>query len=155
MWLGLWIALLTSMVQGAEPTQYRRLSVPDYRDKMKAGWIGQIAGVSWGAPTEFKFRGCIIPEEKMPKWQPSLINEAFVQDDLYVEMTFLSAQKLARQTIVKEEGRIEKDTNGEEVFVIPVQPARPSQLEQSWAPGSIAESKFSEAEMARILIKTK
>ena len=24
-----------------------RLSVNEYRDKMKAGWIGQIAGVSW------------------------------------------------------------------------------------------------------------
>jgi hypothetical protein len=34
-------------------------------------------------------------------------------------------------------------------------PAKPSKLEQSWAPGPIAESKFSEAEMARILIKTK
>lgn len=88
-WIGVSIVLLAVNARGAEPTQYRRLSVQDYRDKMKAGWIGQIAGVSWGAPTEFKFRGCIIPEEKMPKWQPGLINEAFVQDDLYVEMTFL------------------------------------------------------------------
>ncbi len=26
---------------------YLKLSVNEYRDKMKGGWIGQIAGVSW------------------------------------------------------------------------------------------------------------
>ncbi len=67
----------------------RMLSVEDYRDKMKGGWIGQIAGVCWGAPTEFKWRDKIMPEGDVPKWQPEMINQAFGQDDLYVEMTFL------------------------------------------------------------------
>ncbi len=89
LWFGVWITLLTVNVRGAEPTQYRRLSVQDYRDKMKAGWIGQMAGVTLGAPTEFKYKDRIIPENEMPKWQPRLINDAFEQDDLYVEMTFL------------------------------------------------------------------
>ncbi len=66
-----------------------RLSVKEYRDKMKGGWIGQIAGVSWGAPTEFRWKDKIIPADKMPRWQPKMINDAFGQDDLYVEMTFL------------------------------------------------------------------
>jgi hypothetical protein len=56
---------------------------------MKGGWIGQIACVCWGAPTEFKYLEQIIPEDKMPIWRPEMINEAFGQDDLYVEMTFL------------------------------------------------------------------
>jgi uncharacterized membrane protein YfcA len=30
----------------------RRLKVSDYRQKMMAGWIGQMAGVGWGAPTK-------------------------------------------------------------------------------------------------------
>ncbi len=55
---------------------------------MKAGWIGQMAGVGWGGPTEFKWKGEIIPAEKMPDWQPEKINQ-FHQDDIYVEMTFL------------------------------------------------------------------
>ena len=66
----------------------RRLAVKDYVDKMKAGWVGQMAGVGWGAPTEFKVRGAIMPESRPPKWQPRMINQ-FNQDDLYVEMTFL------------------------------------------------------------------
>jgi len=77
----------------AETTQYRKLPVQVYRDKMKAGWIGQIAGVAWGAPTEFKYSDKIIPEKAMPKWRPEMINHAFAQDDLYVEMTFLRSME--------------------------------------------------------------
>jgi hypothetical protein len=66
----------------------RRISVADYVDKMKAGWIGQMAGVGWGGPTEFKYKGVIMGQEKMPKWRPEKINQ-FAQDDIYVEMTFL------------------------------------------------------------------
>ena len=32
----------------------RTLSLDDYRDRMKAAWVGQMVGVSWGQPTEFK-----------------------------------------------------------------------------------------------------
>ena len=88
-WIGIWITLLAGSVPAAEPPAYRRLPVKEYRDKMKAGWIGQMAGVTLGAPTEFKYHDRIIPESDMPKWQPRLINDAFEQDDLYVEMTFL------------------------------------------------------------------
>ena len=73
----------------AQDPQFRKLPVSVFRDKMKAGWIGQIAGVCWGAPTEFKWNDKIIPEADMPVWKPEMINEAFGQDDLYVEMTFL------------------------------------------------------------------
>jgi len=79
------------LAPGAAPpahAEVRRLPVDTYVSKMKAGWIGQMAGVGWGAPTEFKFKGEIIPEDKMPPWKPGLINQ-FHQDDIYVEMTFL------------------------------------------------------------------
>ena len=69
----------------------RRVSafpVREYRDKMKAGGSAR-SPVSPGAPTEFKWKDAIIPEDKMPLWRPEMINNAFGQDDLYVEMTFL------------------------------------------------------------------
>jgi len=72
--------------------EFRRLPVQEYRDKMKAGWIGQMAGVGWGGPTEFKFKGEIIPEDKMPNWEPKRINQ-FTQDDIYVEMTFVRSME--------------------------------------------------------------
>jgi hypothetical protein len=68
--------------------KFRSLPLEDYLDKMKAGWIGQMAGVGWGAPTEFTFKGSVIPLDRVPKWNSGKINQ-FNQDDIYVEMTFL------------------------------------------------------------------
>lgn len=76
-------------VQAQPPAkQMLRLPMDEYRDKMAAGWIGQMVGVGWGAPTEFKWNGKIIPAESVPPWNPEMVNQ-FNQDDIYVEMTFL------------------------------------------------------------------
>jgi hypothetical protein len=56
-------------------------------DKVRGGWAGQMIGVSFGAPTEFKSNGRII-EGELPPWNPAHIENAIDQDDLYVEMTF-------------------------------------------------------------------
>lgn len=85
------LAGLCTTAPGAE--KLRRLPLSEYRDKMAAGWIGQMAGVGWGGPTEFRWKGEIIPEDKMPEWKPQLINQ-FRQDDIYVEMTFLRTLEL-------------------------------------------------------------
>ena len=66
----------------------RRLPLSVYRDKMRGGWLGQMAGVGWGQPTEFKWKAHIIPTDKMPPWNPAWVNQ-HGNDDLYVEMTFL------------------------------------------------------------------
>jgi hypothetical protein len=55
---------------------------------MKAGWIGQMAGVGLAKSTEFRFMGELIPEDRVPAWTPEMVNQ-FDQDDLYVEMTFV------------------------------------------------------------------
>lgn len=80
---------LSLLAQSSDYNIYeRRILVSEYRDKMMAGWIGQMVGVGWGAPTEFQFVGKIIPEDKVPEWKPEMVN-VFNQDDLYVEMTFI------------------------------------------------------------------
>jgi len=82
---GCLLAVTCALTAGAEE---RRISVDEYRDKMAAGWIGQMAGVGWGGPTEWWSRGEILAEERVPEWKPGKINQ-FNQDDIYVEMTFL------------------------------------------------------------------
>jgi hypothetical protein len=91
------------------------ISEADLRDKIEGAWLGQMIGVTWGFPTEFYARyiwqlfpdlhkvdgkpqniytvyeGGPIPLEELPKWQPGLINGAYTQDDLYVEVPFLDA----------------------------------------------------------------
>ncbi len=83
------MAVCIAAADTKDPSRYRRIKVSEYVDKMQAGWIGQMAGVVMGAPTEFGWSGTLVPEEKVPRWQPGMINGAFGQDDLYVEMTFL------------------------------------------------------------------
>lgn len=60
-----------------------------------------------------------------------------------------ACEKVARQAVVQAGGRIENTPQGE-VFVIPVVAPRPSPLEQCWEPGPIANSRFDEAERAKI-----
>lgn len=70
----------------------RILTLEDFRDKMKAAWVGQMVGVSWGTPTEFRWNDAVIPEEKVPRWESDFpVKMAYGNDDLYVEMTFLKS----------------------------------------------------------------
>jgi len=57
-----------------------------FEDKVRGGWAGQMIGVSYGAPTEFRFLGEMITGDI--KWQPDMVTNSIEQDDLYVEMTF-------------------------------------------------------------------
>lgn len=82
-------ALLSSC---AEQHSYNEISLEEYQDKMKGAWIGQMAGVGWGLPTEFKFIDKIIPEASVPAWTAEMINQQG-NDDLYVEMTFLASME--------------------------------------------------------------
>ena len=92
------VVLLGLSVAGCEGTRIResmglgstnrRISVEEYVDKLKGGWLGQMAGVGWGAATEFKYKGVIMPQDSMPRWTPQMVNQ-FGQDGLCVEMTFL------------------------------------------------------------------
>ena len=69
------------------------LSEKELLDKLEGGWIGQMAGVAWGAPTEFCYAGRLIPLSNVPQWTNDMINDAFGQDDLYVEIPFLDTMK--------------------------------------------------------------
>ncbi len=78
------LALATSSAAGEK----RRIQLSTLRDKVAGGWAGQMIGVSYGAPTEFRYRGQVIPEDKLPRWSPEKVANSIDQDDLYVDMTF-------------------------------------------------------------------
>jgi hypothetical protein len=70
----------------AEEAPARRMSRAVLEDKVRGGWAGQMIGVAFGAPTEFKSNGKILEGELA--WTPGMIANTIGQDDLYVEMTF-------------------------------------------------------------------
>ncbi len=69
----------------------RTISLENLRDKVRGGWVGQMIGVSYGAPTEFAYLERMVPEDELPSWKPQMIREALNQDDLYVDITFAAA----------------------------------------------------------------
>jgi len=71
---------------GQGPATARQLSWAELEDKVRGGWAGQMIGVTYGAPTEFRFRQAI--NEQPHEWKAEELKGALDQDDLYVEMTF-------------------------------------------------------------------
>jgi hypothetical protein len=71
----------------AQTAGRKEIPLATLRDKIQGGWAGQMIGVSFGAPTEFKSNGK-INEDPLPKWTPERVSNALGQDDLYVDMTF-------------------------------------------------------------------
>jgi hypothetical protein len=72
--------------RSAENKEPRKISMLTLEDKVRGGWAGQMIGVSYGAPTEFRANGKINEAEL--KWSPERVSNSIQQDDLYVEMTF-------------------------------------------------------------------
>src|SRR5437879_1274667 len=81
---------LVPLLANTQTGPSRRLSRAILEDKIRGGWAGQMIGVSYGAPTEFRSNGKIIEGNlnKYLDWSPDRLKNAIDQDDLYVEMTF-------------------------------------------------------------------
>jgi hypothetical protein len=81
------VGVAVAAVTAASGGSTRTFTMAELRDRIEGGWAGQIIGVSYGAPTEFRARERIL-EEALPEWKPERVHNAINQDDLYVDMTF-------------------------------------------------------------------
>jgi hypothetical protein len=81
------LTLAALATPGCAP-RMRTLPLAVYQDKLAGAWVGQMVGVAYGAPYEFRSQGA-IDEGEYRAWQPEFIANAIEQDDLYVEMTWL------------------------------------------------------------------
>ena len=82
------IALASQLLlPAAADAARRKISRAELRDRIEGGWAGQMIGVSFGAPTEFRFNQKVVPPDRL-KWTPDMVSNSLDQDDLYVDMTF-------------------------------------------------------------------
>lgn len=81
-----WGVVTLGVAASVEAQGPRELDMSILEDKIKGGLAGQMVGVSYGAPTEFRALGTTYDAEI--KWQPDNVKNSIGQDDLYVEMTF-------------------------------------------------------------------
>jgi hypothetical protein len=64
-------------------------------DKIKGGWAGQALGVTYGGPTEFRYRSRIIPDSINIPWPESGYCKWWfdsipgLYDDIYMDLTFV------------------------------------------------------------------
>jgi len=100
---------LTALLLASAPSPARRIGLAALEDKIRGGWAGQMIGVSFGAPTEFRSNGKII-EGRLP-WTPDRVSNSIRQDDLYVEMTFAETlDRLGLDASTQELGEAFKDS---------------------------------------------
>src|SRR5258708_7369337 len=64
------------------------------QDKIKGGWAGQVIGVTFGGPTEFRYQGTMVNEYQPIPWydgyiKQTMTNNAGLYDDLYMDLTFV------------------------------------------------------------------
>jgi ADP-ribosylglycohydrolase len=103
----------TSLAQKGERGRERRISRQVLEDKIRGGWAGQMIGVSYGAPTEFRSNGKIIEDNlnNFMTWGPKRIENAINQDDLYVDMTFADVMdRLGLDATTEDYGEAFKNT---------------------------------------------
>jgi len=74
--------------------QFFTLSKADLQDKIKGAWALQAIGVTYGGPTEFRYKQRVIPDSIEIEWSDSLMlqfmrHNAGLYDDIYLDLTFV------------------------------------------------------------------
>jgi hypothetical protein len=70
------------------------LTKTELLNKIKGGWAGQVIGVTYGGPTEFRFNGTMVNEYVPIEWYDGYIRKTMTEnaglyDDLYMDLTFV------------------------------------------------------------------
>lgn len=85
---------------GTKPTDTFRdgqqitISKEDLKDKIRGAWAGQVIGCTYGGPTEFKFKGTMIPDRHFIPWYDGVFKWWYdhapgLYDDVYMDLTFV------------------------------------------------------------------
>lgn len=83
-----------ALVAVAASAKIVTMSRTTLQDKIKGGWAGQTIGCAFGGPTEFKYKGTIIPDETKIVWDDSRVKYYYdkfpgLYDDIYMDLTFV------------------------------------------------------------------
>lgn len=86
--------LLFGACAPGESASQIKLTKTELLDKVKGGWAGQAIGVTFGGPTEFRYRGTFIQDYENLTWydgyiKNTMIHNAPLFDDIYMDLTFV------------------------------------------------------------------
>ncbi len=88
------LVVLTIFLSGQLFAQTLKISKDELKDKIKGAWATQVIGVTFGGPTEFRYRGTFIPDYQPIAWNEELMkwwyeNAPGLYDDIYMDLTFV------------------------------------------------------------------
>ena len=88
------LVALCTLLAGQALTQTVKMSKEELQDKIKGAWAAQTIGVTFGGPTEFRYRGTIILDYQPIAWNEGLMkwwyeNAPGLYDDIYMDLTFV------------------------------------------------------------------
>jgi hypothetical protein len=71
-----------------------KMTKAELLNKVKGGWAGQVIGVTYGGPTEFRYRSKMVPDSVVLKWNNESAkwwydNSPGLYDDIYMDLTFV------------------------------------------------------------------
>jgi len=66
-----------------------KISKTELINKIRGGWAGQVIGVCYGLPTEFKYRKKMIPESVQMTLTGKELKNRFNNDDIYMDAKFI------------------------------------------------------------------
>jgi hypothetical protein len=87
-WLGFGLAVAAIQASAVQ------LSKRGIRDRIAGGWVGSLVAAAWAYPTEFEFKGRIMPARAVPRWSVPYANRFTFRrsggpDESYVEIPFM------------------------------------------------------------------
>ena len=90
------LLLVASCGERLSPTRTVTMDKDALMDKIMGGWAGQTIGVVYGAPTEFKYCGTLIPDQQPISWGEGYVKHWWDRkpglfDDIYNDLTFAEA----------------------------------------------------------------
>lgn len=89
------LSLLLLIAAGADAkSRYFTIDEQMLLDKIKGGWAGQTIGCTYGGPTEFRYKGRMIPQTVNIPWYDNYCKDIFqktpgLYDDVYMDLTVL------------------------------------------------------------------
>ncbi len=66
-----------------------KISKTELLNKIRGGWAGQVIGVCYGLPTEFKFKQEMIPNSVQMDLTGEQLKKRFNNDDIYMDAKFI------------------------------------------------------------------
>ena len=103
----------------APPKDFQPIKRSELRNRVRGGWAGQMIGVSYGAPTEFRYQRQDQRQRATDVDSGPCLN-ALDQDDLYVDMTF--AKVLDDKGSRRDHRRLRRDVQRCQVSVVAREP---------------------------------